>query len=111
MGFRPSCEQSRVAAAKQGPTTRILYGPVQLSARLALVTLGSVFTSTSWRMVEAELYTHAQPPVTTFGAERCVSATTVFLRLTRETVRAWRARIMSLARFGRTVAKSQKAGR
>ena len=35
---------------------------VQLSASLALSTLASVLVFTPWRMVEAELYSHAQPP-------------------------------------------------
>ena len=35
----PSGEPSGVSAAEQGPTARILYGPVQLSASLALSTL------------------------------------------------------------------------
>ena len=92
------------SAALQGPTARILYGPVQLSASLALSTLVSVFAFTPWRMVEAELHTHAQPPEAKLGAGRSASARAEFMRLARETVRAWRARTMSFARFCRSVA-------
>ena len=98
-------------AAEQGPTTRILYGPVQLSASLALSTLASVFAFTPWWMVEAELYFHAQPPEVELGAGRSASARAEFLHLTRETVRAWCARTMSFARISRSVASSQQVRR
>ena len=77
---------------KPGPTARILYGPVQFSASLALTTLASVFAVTPWRMVEAELYTHSQSPAAKLGTGRSASARAEFLRLTREAVRAWCAR-------------------
>ena len=63
-------EPSGVSAAEQGPNARIVDGPVQLSASLALSTLASVFAFTPWRMVEAELYTHAQPPVAKCWTQR-----------------------------------------
>ena len=56
-----------------------------------------------------ELHTHAQQPTGKFGAGRSTSARAEFLRLTRETVRAWCAQAMSFARFRRSVAKSQYA--
>ena len=65
-----------------------LVRPGQLSASFALSTLASMFAFTSWRMVEAELYTHAQPPTAKLGAGRSASARAEFRRLTRETVRA-----------------------
>ena len=48
-----------------------------------------------------------RPPVAKVGAGRSASARMEFLRLTRETVRAWCARTMPFARFCRSVAKSQ----
>ena len=50
-------------------------------------------------MVEAELYTYAQPPTAKLGAGRSASVKAEFLLLTRETVRAWCARTMSFACF------------
>ena len=44
---------------------------------------------TPWRMVEAELCTHAQPPTANLGTGRSALARAEFRRLTRETVRAW----------------------
>ena len=64
-----------------------------------------MFAFTPWRMVEAELYTHAQPPTAKLVAQRRASAMAEFLWLTRETVRAWCARTMPFARFYRSVAK------
>ena len=58
----PSGEPSGVSTAEQGSTARNLYGPVQLVASLSLSMLASVLASTSWRVEEAELYTHAQLP-------------------------------------------------
>ena len=101
MRLLPNGEPSGVSAAEHGPTCRIFYRPVQLSASLALSTLALVFAFTPWRMVEAELYTYAQPPVAKLGDERSESARAEFLRLTRETVRAWCARTMSFACFCR----------
>ena len=109
MRFLPRSQLSGVSAAKHGPTARIFYGPVQLSASLALSTLASVFAFTPWQVVEAELYTHTQPLVAKLDAGRSESARAEFLRLTREMVRAWCARTMSFARFCRSVAKSQWA--
>ena len=86
-----------------------LYGPVQLSASLALSTLASVLAFTTWRMVEAERFTHAQPPTVKLGTGRSASARAELLWLTWETVRAWCTRTMSFARFCWLVAKSQKA--
>ena len=93
--------------ASEQPSARILSGPVKLSASLALNTLASVLAFTPWRMVEAELYTQAQPPVAKLGAGRSASARAELLRLTRETMRAWCARTVSFARFFRSVVKSQ----
>ena len=44
---------------------------------------------TPWRMVEADLYTQAQPPTANLGAGRSASVRAEFRRLTRKTVRAW----------------------
>ena len=57
-------------------------------------------------MVEAELYIHAQPPTAKLGAGRNASVMAKFLRLTRETLRAWWARTKSFACFCQPVAKS-----
>ena len=50
-------------------------------------------------MVEAELPTHAQPTTAKLGAGRSASVRAEFLRITRETMRAWCARTMSFVRF------------
>ena len=52
---------------------------------------------TPWRMVEAELCTHAQLPTANLGAGRSASAKAEFRRSTRETVRAWCLRTISFA--------------
>ena len=74
----PSSEPSGVSAQEQGRIARILSWPVQLSASLAMGTLASVFAFTPWRMVEAELYTHPQPPTVNLGARRSTSARAEF---------------------------------
>ena len=53
-----------MSAEKQGPTTRIFQGLVQLSESLVVRTLASVSVLAPWRMVAVVLYTHAQPPTT-----------------------------------------------
>ena len=103
----PSGEPSGVSAEEQGPTARTLQGAVQLTASLALSTLASMLAFTPWRTMEAELYTHAQPPTTNLGAGRSASARVEVRRLTRENARCLRT--MSFARYCRSVTKSQQA--
>ena len=59
-----------------------LFGPVQLNASLFLSSFASVIAFAPWRMVEAELYTHAQQPTVKLGAGRSASARAEFLRIT-----------------------------
>ena len=63
----------RGLAAEQGKTARILCGTIQLSASLASSTLASVLIFTPWLMIEAEMYTHAQPSTGTLGVGRSAS--------------------------------------
>ena len=85
----------------------MLYGLVHFSATWAVSTLALGFAGTPWRKLEAELSTNAHPPVATLGAGRNASARAEFLRLTRETARAWGARTMSFARVCLSMANSQ----
>ena len=57
----------------QGPTARILYGPVQFSANLVLSTFASVPTFAPWRIMKAVLYSQTQLPTTQLGTWRKAS--------------------------------------
>ena len=103
----PGREPSGVSAEKQGPTTRNLWAPVQLSESLALRTLASACVFAPRWTVAVVLYTHAQSQTVNSGTGRSSSEGAEFRRSTRETVRERCSRTISYAHCWRSVFTSQ----
>ena len=75
-----------MSEADAGSTARILKGPFQLRDSFVLSTVASVSFLAPWRMVEAELYTQAQPPTLKGGEVERTAIMGAFRRCRREVV-------------------------